>query len=74
MKIKKINTNFYFIFPINIIIIYFHIYFLSDIKTCFINKETTGYCIEKEKIIEKVNFCKDFLPNNICIPFENVRN
>ena len=55
-----------------ILIILLSICLFSNITPCYINEEKNGYCIEKENVLDEVNFCKEYLPENICIPFKNV--
>ncbi len=41
-------------------------------NSCMINDTTEGRCVTADSIIEEINFCKGYIPKNICIPFKSV--
>ncbi len=40
--------------------------------SCKINDKIDGRCVNKENVIDKITFCKNYIPDNICVPFESV--
>ena len=48
------------------------IYSFIKIKPCELNGEIEGFCIEKTLIKDETNFCYNFIPKFVCVPFYNV--
>jgi len=66
-KIKKIKIKILLILTLTFILNFLRY------KSCLLNPQTEGICIEKSDISADVNFCKNFLPDNICIPYTHVK-
>ena len=45
---------------------------LHIVSTCILNGNIEGQCIAKEHVNEDIEFCNEFVPDFICVPFHNV--
>jgi len=45
---------------------------INSYSCCIVNNHIEGNCVLKENIKDKINFCKNFLPDSLCIPFDSV--
>jgi len=46
--------------------------FVKSCHNCWIKEKVEGYCTEKAELEEKIIFCKDYIPDYICIPYTSV--
>ena len=53
-----------------ILFLFLFSYFYS---ACKINTSTNGFCIEKNNTLNEITFCKENLPINFCIPYNQVK-
>lgn len=40
---------------------------------CMINDKLEGYCTSKTSIQDQIVFCKNYIPDYVCVPYESVR-
>ncbi len=55
---------------INFIFLFF--FFIKICNNCLVNEIIEGYCVERAELEEKIIFCKNYLPDNICVPYTSV--
>lgn len=48
------------------------LFLVNLVICCILNDATEGYCIQKSTIENEIYFCKDYVPDNVCIPYLHV--
>lgn len=72
-----INILNYFTYSYYAFFYYFTIYLIINIYTvrsCIVTGEIEGICIRKTELINISEFCFDYLPDSICVPYYSVYN